>query len=190
MMQWIKENHEALSVLASWSGALATFLATAVALWLGLRPNRPRGKLDVGFRVMISGQYHADVLSIRTTNRGDIPLRIVNVGWEYRRPFEWSRPWRWGWCRAVVVTDDNSPYGRIPRAVAAHSSDTILLEEEACQNHIRAMAEIDDLAESWISRRSFRFSVFFDTEYSFKTKPDGSYFDTLDDARAEAKARA
>jgi hypothetical protein len=186
MLNWIKDNYEALSVLSALSGALATFLAAAIALWLGLRPSRPRGKLDVGFRVLISDQYRADVLSIKTTNRGDIPLNIVNVGWEFRRPFKWSRPWRWGWRQAIVTTDDNSPYGRIPRVVAAHSGDTILLEGVECQKHIRAMSEIEDLADSWLSRRSFRFGVYFDTEYSFKARPDSSYFKTLDDTRKEA----
>jgi hypothetical protein len=65
------------------AGAVATFAAVCVSLWLARSEQRPHIKVQAGLRLLFAGDGSpfTDVISIRVTNFGLRPVRISSVGW-------------------------------------------------------------------------------------------------------------
>lgn len=72
------------------AGAIATFLAVIVSLYIARSGRRPRLKLKVGERMVIGGDEHGlKLLMFSVANMGERPVHIRGIGW--------STGWlRWG----------------------------------------------------------------------------------------------
>ncbi len=65
------------------AGAIATFAAVWVSLWLARSERRPHIKAQAGLRLLFDGygSPFEDTISIRITNHGLRPVRISSLGW-------------------------------------------------------------------------------------------------------------
>lgn len=73
-----------IAALGQVAGAIATFGAVAVSLWVSIRSRRPRLKIRVGERLIIPGNPWDDnqnVLMFSIANVGDRTVHVNGVGW-------------------------------------------------------------------------------------------------------------
>jgi hypothetical protein len=85
------DRYQILETTGIWAGAIATFLAVIVSLWLSRR-DRPRLKVSVDERIIVDPAAVADpgnvqladfplVMILTATNTGPTRIRINGVGW-------------------------------------------------------------------------------------------------------------
>lgn len=75
-----------ISAIGQVAGAIATFAAVAVSLWLSLRIQRPRLKLIVGERLIFADeQLDQRVLMFQIANVGDRTIQVKGFGWRTGR---------------------------------------------------------------------------------------------------------
>lgn len=92
---WLK-----VSAIGQVAGALATFLAVAVSLYIALHGRRPRLKLKVGKRMFLGGGLpDRDVIMFSVTNTGERPVHVRSLGWQTG----WLRWGPRGWKRQLAV---------------------------------------------------------------------------------------
>lgn len=70
-----------IGALGQLAGALATFLAVLVSLYVIVTDRREGVKLVVGERKIIGGGINLDVISFEITNVGARPFVINSIGW-------------------------------------------------------------------------------------------------------------
>lgn len=70
-----------IGALGQLAGALATFLAVIVSLYVVITDRREGVKLVVGKRKIIGGGVNLDVISFEITNVGARPFVINSIGW-------------------------------------------------------------------------------------------------------------
>ncbi len=70
-----------IGALGQLAGALATFLAVIVSLYVVVTDRREGVKLVVGQRKIIGGGINLDVISFEITNVGARPFVINSIGW-------------------------------------------------------------------------------------------------------------
>lgn len=64
------------------AGAVATFLAVAVSLFIAFAGRRPKLRLKVGERIIIGGELpDRRVLMFSVTNMGERPVYVRGIGW-------------------------------------------------------------------------------------------------------------
>lgn len=63
------------------AGAVATFLAVVISLYLARDSRRPRAAVRVGERLIIGGQMDLEVLMFSIANVGIRPIHVRSVGW-------------------------------------------------------------------------------------------------------------
>jgi hypothetical protein len=74
---------EQVAAIGQVSGAVATFLAVALSLYLALHSRRPDIKLVVGERLLLGGLDDGTrLLMFDFANRGSLPVTINSVGWK------------------------------------------------------------------------------------------------------------
>jgi hypothetical protein len=75
-----------ISAIGQVAGAIATFAAVVVSLWLSLRIQRPRLKLIVGERLLLdAGQIKQRLLVFQIANIGDRTVHVKSFGWRTGR---------------------------------------------------------------------------------------------------------
>jgi hypothetical protein len=68
------------------AGALATFLAVAVSLFIAFHSGRPKARLKVGERLIVGGVDDGiRVLVFDVANAGDRPFHVSSLGWQTGR---------------------------------------------------------------------------------------------------------
>lgn len=106
----------AFGAIAQAAGAIATFAAVAVSLWIALSDRRPKLRVVAGLRLHIAdGVAVEDLIAIVVENVGNRTVQISNIGWRAG----WSR-WGPDWMRysnAVQTTSPGSPTPPLPIAV-------------------------------------------------------------------------
>lgn len=71
-------------------GAIATFLAVIVSLWLAYHARKPRLRVRVTLQTIIGGMTDGlDFLAIDVANTGERPVHIRSVGWRTGWPTRW-----------------------------------------------------------------------------------------------------
>lgn len=86
---WIK-----VAAIGQVAGAIATFAAVCVSLWLARTERRPRIKVQAGLRLLIAGDGSPfeDTISIHIANHGLRSVHIASLGWRtgwMRRSPKW-----------------------------------------------------------------------------------------------------
>ena len=77
-----EQTMQVLTVLGAWIGGIGSLTAAVTALWLARRGSRVRLRSSVGIRVMVGGGGpKEELLVIMTTNVGERPVVIENIGW-------------------------------------------------------------------------------------------------------------
>ena len=167
-----------VGALGQVGGALATFLAVLVSLYLAARGRRPRLKLTAGERLIITpGQPdHVRVLSFSVANAGERPVHVRGIGW------------RTGWLRrgpaflrtqAAVQLTGGLGIGKEPpyeiQAGAEVSSITLL---QNLLDHIQTKSGEPFFARDWpvLGRRPTRLRAYAYTAdgHTFRVKPERS----------------
>ncbi len=80
-----QQQWDFINGFANWISAIGTVAAVIVSLYLALGATRPKAKLSVGVRVMITpGQKGTDteLVVIRLVNLGDRPIHVTGIGWK------------------------------------------------------------------------------------------------------------
>lgn len=71
-------------------GAIATFLAVFMSLWLAYHARKPRLRVTVTYQIIIGGMADGlDFLAIDVANTGERPVHIRSVGWRTGWPTKW-----------------------------------------------------------------------------------------------------
>lgn len=156
---WVNEYQQLLSLLGTWLGALATFAAAGVALYLGLRPPRPRVSLSAGFYVLTGNGETEDVFTFQVTNHSDLAQTVTSIGLYYRRSFWLRRGYR-----HMVINHFPSTYDRgLPRVIPPANSENIMIYGDAFRTMVTDLStgELKDL--SWLQSRSLRFGAYLAT---------------------------
>jgi len=69
------------AALGQIAGAIATFAAVGVSLWIVISERREKIKLSVGERAIVGAGTKIDVIAFQITNVGHRPVRINSFGW-------------------------------------------------------------------------------------------------------------
>lgn len=94
------------------TGAIATFAAVVVSLYLATSARKPRVKLRVGERLIIGGGADDQrVLIFSVANVGERSVHVRTLGWRTGR-FRWGPQWLKR--QAAVQLTDGVPYGTSP----------------------------------------------------------------------------
>jgi hypothetical protein len=111
------DSYRLWEVLGTWVSGIGTVGAVIVLLWLASRSERPRLKILVARRIVISGvptgtthvtpKDFPDILYVEVTNTSAGPVHIVSVGWMARFPW-WLRFMR----RGRTALSQNPPDAR------------------------------------------------------------------------------
>lgn len=71
-----------VSAVGQVAGAIATFFAAAISLWIALYGRRPQLGLKVGERMIIGGLEDGfEVIIFEVVNKGERPVHIRGIGW-------------------------------------------------------------------------------------------------------------
>jgi hypothetical protein len=79
-----KAEWELYNSFSNWVSALATLAAVLVSLYLARLSGRPRAKVSVGHRLIITPGVkgaHPEVIVFRLVNTGDRLIRVTTIGW-------------------------------------------------------------------------------------------------------------
>ncbi|MBK9596445.1 MAG: hypothetical protein IPO57_14290 [Rhodocyclales bacterium] len=79
-----KADWELYNSFSNWLSAVGTLAAVIVSLYLARRSGRPRAKVSVGHRIVITPgdkREPPEVIVFRIVNTGDRTIRITNIGW-------------------------------------------------------------------------------------------------------------
>lgn len=128
-----------VSAIGQVAGAIATFLAVVVSLWIAFHGRKPRMKLSVGERIAMGGGVpDARLLVFEVANMGERPVHIRGLGWRTG----WLH---WGpaflrYQHAVQIIDPG-PYGMPPPyelQPGAANSSMVLMQHVLAASRIRA----------------------------------------------------
>src|SRR5687767_10569101 len=73
-----------INTFAPWLSALGTLCAVTVSLWLARRASTPRARAAVGIVYIFNTPMGTqELLSFSLVNRGDRPITVSSIGWEY-----------------------------------------------------------------------------------------------------------
>ena len=77
-----EQTMQIVTALGAWVAGIGSLAAAIIALWLARRGSKVRLRSNVGLRVMIGGDSpKEELLEISTTNVGERPVIISNIGW-------------------------------------------------------------------------------------------------------------
>lgn len=128
-----------VSAIGQVAGAIATFLAVMVSLWIAFHGRKPRMKLSVGERIVMGGGVpDVRLLVFEVANIGERPVHIRALGWRTG----WMR---WGpaflrYQHAVQLVSP-SPYGIPPPyelQPGAANSSMVAMEHVLAASRLRS----------------------------------------------------
>lgn len=80
-----KAEWELYNSFSNWLSAIATLAAVLVSLHLARKAGRPRAKVSVGHRIVVTpgeSQKPPEVVVFKLVNTGDRTIRVTNIGWK------------------------------------------------------------------------------------------------------------
>lgn len=153
---------EKVAALGQVAGAVATFAAVVVSLWLALTERRPRLKLTVSVWSFIGGGWNEDVIGFNVINKGSRAAKIVGYGWET------------GWLRRrhmVINHNAEHPYQPpLPSVIAPGDKLMFLNDIEVFLSELERLPEEFTIRLPWIGRvpRRVRGHIYLASGESFK----------------------
>ena len=80
-----KPQWDMFNGFANWFGALGSFTAAFIALYIANRSSKPSARATVGHRVLIypgGEKPNPEYVVFRIVNTGDRPIQVIQIGWK------------------------------------------------------------------------------------------------------------
>lgn len=80
-----KQHWDFINGFANWISAIGTVAAVIVSLYLATGATKPKARLSIGVRLIITPRQngeHEEIVAAKLVNMGDRPIHITSLGWQ------------------------------------------------------------------------------------------------------------